>query len=300
MRSIITYLYWLGLDSFSAFFGLIWYAAVLIASIFLLPRRKLIYTTTAGWIIFQGWYLWDRNQHFGFEFENYLVNLLDSLPLSFLITIIAFYISTLWNKKRKQKKISKKTDLIPVAIIVGIWAIVSGIVMGMNYKSCGNAIYSWMCSPFVERYGTAEQKARAAIHGIDAKTFTISKSKKISFWTETYEVTEENDNSISFGPSQNIEGGSVREYIMHVRPQQNAEAVIKKVNSGDLVIYSPRILTINSLTVVRYASSGLCTYPALMVIGKYYNYEFTTTCSTNINKTFSDLERVVQTVNLLP
>ncbi len=280
----------------SNFLGHIAIIGILIAGVFLLSRRNIIYVAIISWTVIQGISLWERNQRFAHEFINFIVNLLDTYPSIFILTLIAYLISTLLNKKRKTTKVLKKTDILHLIAIVGIWIVTMSIVIGLNFKKCGNEIYSWMCSPFVEEYGVAEQRFRP--EGIYPTEYIISKTKKISFWTK-YEKGEEDSNSISFGPKMNIEGGEVREYIMRIRPQQSAQAVVKEVNSWDLVVYKPEIIKINNLEVVKYASTGMCTYPAIMIIGEDYNYEFTATCSVDTDSDFNNLEKVVQAVNLL-
>ncbi len=112
----------------------------------------------------------------------------------------------------------------------------------------------------------------------------------------------EYDNQIAFGAMTAFERCSwIRTYTLHIRLAHDADTVIRDILASDppeLIPVAPTTLEINGLTVVKYATSGLCSYPAFQVIGKKYNYEFAPVCSTNIETDFEYLEKIVKTVKL--
>lgn len=112
----------------------------------------------------------------------------------------------------------------------------------------------------------------------------------------------EYDNQVAFGAMTTFEGCSwIRTYTLHLRPAHDADTVIRNILASDppeLIPLAPTTLEINGLTVVKYATTGLCSYPAFQVIGKKYNYEFAPVCSTDIETDFAYLENVVKTVKL--
>ncbi|MDO8336276.1 MAG: hypothetical protein Q7T74_05870 [Candidatus Saccharibacteria bacterium] len=113
----------------------------------------------------------------------------------------------------------------------------------------------------------------------------------------------EYENQVAFGDIGGFEACMwVRSDFVHFRPQLSAEEVIRQIQASDppeLIPVPPTTIELNGLTVVKYATSGLCSYPALQVIGEKYNYEFVPVCSTDIERDFEYLENIVKSTTLI-
>ncbi len=93
-----------------------------------------------------------------------------------------------------------------------------------------------------------------------------------------------------------------RPYTMHLREKKSAEEVVSYIQESDppaLIPVPPTTIELNGLTVVRYATSGMCTYPALQIIGEKHNYEFVLHCSADIEADLEYLENIVKSAELL-
>lgn len=113
----------------------------------------------------------------------------------------------------------------------------------------------------------------------------------------------ESDNQITFGDIGGFEACMwTRSDFVHLLPQRSTEEVISKIlasNLPELIPVPPTTIELNGLTVVKYATTGLCSYPALQIIGEKYNYEFVPVCSGNIEKDFEYLEGIVKSAKLM-
>jgi hypothetical protein len=112
----------------------------------------------------------------------------------------------------------------------------------------------------------------------------------------------EYNDQITFGSIGGFEACMwVRSNILHFRPQLSAEEVVNNIKKSDppeLIPVPPTTIKLNGLTVIKYATSGLCSYPAFQVIGEKYNYEFVTGCSVDIESDFKYLENIVNTIQI--
>ncbi len=104
--------------------------------------------------------------------------------------------------------------------------------------------------------------------------------------------------AISWGYISGGEGCSWgRQYFVDIKSKKSAEDLMTSMKPDNLPydIFHAKIETINNLQVVKYSTADMCAYYYIVVIGKKYNYEFTSSC----NGSFDDVEPVVKTVKLL-
>lgn len=122
-----------------------------------------------------------------------------------------------------------------------------------------------------------------------------------SHWgSATYSVApyDEQADFVAFGPMGPFEACSwARSYFVHFKPAVATAEVIASLEEG----VKSEQLVINDLTVVKYTTQGMCTYPTMQVLGKKYNYEFRPLCGsdTNIDSEFEYLTNIIKTVKLI-
>lgn len=88
-------------------------------------------------------------------------------------------------------------------------------------------------------------------------------------------------------------------YDLTYLPARTAASAVHTIESrGTEVVPNTTVRTINGLTVVQYTDAGLCSYPTMEVIGKKYNYSFTTSCGMDEEDEVTYLENIVKSVKL--
>ncbi|KKQ51043.1 MAG: hypothetical protein US70_C0024G0015 [Parcubacteria group bacterium GW2011_GWD2_38_11] len=104
----------------------------------------------------------------------------------------------------------------------------------------------------------------------------------------------END-GLSFGPASLFEGCSViRSYSLKFKPAQSVEKAIAEIEKG----ITPITTKIDDLTVIKYVQADMCTNSFIEVIGKKYNYLFSTSCGVDATKDTQYLEDVVKSLTI--
>ena len=60
------------------------------------------------------------------------------------------------------------------------------------------------------------------------------------------------------------------------------------------------VITINKLKVIKTTEVGLCAHPAMTVLGKKYNYSFSSSCAQedDLDAQFEYLEEIIKSVKL--
>lgn len=105
-------------------------------------------------------------------------------------------------------------------------------------------------------------------------------------------VYEEGPDALTFGPVIGWEGCSLsRLYFMYFRPPKDFDATMAEIKEKSL-IGEPTILHIvpNVPTVVKYVENGFVAFTHYIVLGRKYNYEFTT---------FGDPSLIDQVINTI-
>ena len=91
----------------------------------------------------------------------------------------------------------------------------------------------------------------------------------------------------------------VQSYDLAFFPSRSAADAVKTIEGrGTDVVPNTSVRTINGLTVVQYKDVGLCNYPTMEVIGKKYNYSFTTSCGGDPTEEWKYLETIVNSIKL--
>ncbi len=112
---------------------------------------------------------------------------------------------------------------------------------------------------------------------------------------------------VLFGPptSGSLEGLAnscdlIQSYDLTFLPVRTAEAAKKDIEGRETdVVPNTTIRTINGLTVVQYKDVGLCNYPTMEVVGKDYNYSFTTSCGGDAQEEWNYLESIVKNITFV-
>ncbi len=102
---------------------------------------------------------------------------------------------------------------------------------------------------------------------------------------------------INFGRLTGADGCSwQREITMWFLSPKSANSILLDLKSDPMLVQmgEPSIVSINGLEVVKYTDYGYSSYPTFIVIGKKYNYAFS---SGYVE--FDDLEKIVKTVKLI-
>ena len=104
-----------------------------------------------------------------------------------------------------------------------------------------------------------------------------------------------NNNNLSFGSMSIFEGCStIRSYSLDFKPAMPAEKVVIEIEKG----ITPITTKINDLTVIKYVQADMCTNSFMEVIGKKFNYLFSTSCGVDAVKDSQNLENIIKSVKL--
>ena len=88
-------------------------------------------------------------------------------------------------------------------------------------------------------------------------------------------------------------------YELTLLPSRTAEVAKRTIEGrGSDIVPNATVRTINGLTVVQYTDVGLCSYPTMELVGKKYNYSFTTSCGGDTQEEWNVLEKVVESIKL--
>lgn len=103
-------------------------------------------------------------------------------------------------------------------------------------------------------------------------------------------------------PDNNCPKDSIEFPYKYVLDVKKSESPDKVISSLSLLSFTPKIIHINGLTVIKYGEGGECVYPTLLVIGKKYNYRVAPGCGSDgseNSKEFDPLINIVKSLKLI-
>jgi hypothetical protein len=140
---------------------------------------------------------------------------------------------------------------------------------------------------------------------VSIENIYIDENKQISInFIDGYK--KYNDNRIGFGPLVNNDGPSPisgaaqsHQFQLDIKNYKSAVAIIDEYRDRAMVI-KPNLVKIGEFEVVKYAQGGLCEERIMEVVGRKYNYQFSTSgCHDSQNNDFNYLSKAISQMKII-